>query len=655
MAIDTIKFKRGNKNKLDKLSYGEPAYISDEGELYIGTESGVEKLTRNKEVEELSSQLAHKANKNEVFSMANMGQDIKEAMTGGSVAVVGVNSILEDNILDNQVTEEKISFIELPINYNYFKNKNPYKANHTFDSSGNIFETIDNSIYRLRVNPKTQYKFSNNNNGNANNVPIQKIVYSSKCDYENGDDKISIVNDAFDSDFTTPENCYYIYVVIKNSADITNWSLQKGNTPSYPILNPIIKGVELESVNLIDKDLKNFKEMVNKEILLNPYPFKYATINEFNIKLRELVKDIKLEGADKTKKYSVIIFRKNTDTNFLLNIFPTDESGTSTNAEGFNITYSDLNVNQKTGLQKIIKDVFFGRLYITLDMAVYHSLKVFQTSLTYDIGGIHENAYIDKSYELKLSSPLQKDRPIITLIDDDGGTNFSYVKEVMDTYGYKCSLGIVTDWVGTSGFMTLEQLKTLKNEGFEMLSHSKSHSPEIWYDVNMSLNNRGALLQECQDSWDWMYNNGFETDTIVYPSGGWSSQNKKIIERECSKVYDFGLCTEAKVMTDNVLRSTMLNRVAINMSVNDIQYYKDLIDSCKNDCGWLILFCHAGSKSEVNKEFLTQIFDYIKSSNIEVMTFRDANKIKRNICSEGLWGSKKSLYIGRDGTIKNDF
>ena len=66
MAIDTIKFKRGNKNKLDKLSYGEPAYISDEGELYIGTESGVEKLTRNKEVEELSSQLAHKANKNDL-------------------------------------------------------------------------------------------------------------------------------------------------------------------------------------------------------------------------------------------------------------------------------------------------------------------------------------------------------------------------------------------------------------------------------------------------------------------------------------------------------------------------------------------------------------------------------------------------------------
>lgn len=62
MAIDTIKFKRGVKSKLNNLSYGEPAYISDENELYIGTENGVEKITRNKEVAELSSQLEHITN-----------------------------------------------------------------------------------------------------------------------------------------------------------------------------------------------------------------------------------------------------------------------------------------------------------------------------------------------------------------------------------------------------------------------------------------------------------------------------------------------------------------------------------------------------------------------------------------------------------------
>lgn len=51
---------------------------------------------------------ATKADKNEVFTMANMGQDIKEAMTGGSVAVVGENSVDTINILDGAVTPSKM-------------------------------------------------------------------------------------------------------------------------------------------------------------------------------------------------------------------------------------------------------------------------------------------------------------------------------------------------------------------------------------------------------------------------------------------------------------------------------------------------------------------------------------------------------------------
>ena len=50
-----------------------------------------------------------KVDKNEIFSMANMGQDIKEAMTGGSVAVVGNHSVAKNNVLPNQITHEKLA------------------------------------------------------------------------------------------------------------------------------------------------------------------------------------------------------------------------------------------------------------------------------------------------------------------------------------------------------------------------------------------------------------------------------------------------------------------------------------------------------------------------------------------------------------------
>ena len=64
------------------------------------------------EIEEINSSLDNKANLNTVFNMANMGQDIKTAMTGGSVAVVGIDSVLTENIVDNQITPSKIKEVD---------------------------------------------------------------------------------------------------------------------------------------------------------------------------------------------------------------------------------------------------------------------------------------------------------------------------------------------------------------------------------------------------------------------------------------------------------------------------------------------------------------------------------------------------------------
>ena len=70
-----------------------------------------------KNISEINSSLEDKASKTEVFSMANMGQDIKEAMTGGSVAVVGENAILTENIVNNQITPIKTDFCNIKTQY----------------------------------------------------------------------------------------------------------------------------------------------------------------------------------------------------------------------------------------------------------------------------------------------------------------------------------------------------------------------------------------------------------------------------------------------------------------------------------------------------------------------------------------------------------
>ena len=97
----------------------------------------------------IDSQIKEKANYNTVWNMSNMGQDVKEAMTGGSVAVVGKDSILSENIVDNQVTPQKTTFRKINKNKNQFNPqeliRNGFYNNGSFIESNTVYST--NKIY----------------------------------------------------------------------------------------------------------------------------------------------------------------------------------------------------------------------------------------------------------------------------------------------------------------------------------------------------------------------------------------------------------------------------------------------------------------------------------------------------------------------------
>lgn len=108
---------------------------------------------------EVNEQFDNKANKNEVFTMANMGQDIKEAMTGGSVAVVDINTVTDSNVIEGSVgieclkgnytektyNEIKIKGIKYSGNDLTVSSKDDYiKINGTTTTGGNIKIYFDN-------------------------------------------------------------------------------------------------------------------------------------------------------------------------------------------------------------------------------------------------------------------------------------------------------------------------------------------------------------------------------------------------------------------------------------------------------------------------------------------------------------------------------
>ena len=65
-------------------------------------------------------------------------KDIKEAMTGGSVAVVGKDAVLTENIMDGQVTKEKTDFVTVqPTGKNIYNRENAI-IDGTYETTNNI-------------------------------------------------------------------------------------------------------------------------------------------------------------------------------------------------------------------------------------------------------------------------------------------------------------------------------------------------------------------------------------------------------------------------------------------------------------------------------------------------------------------------------------
>ena len=112
----------------------------------------------NNDINEIDTQLDTKANKNEIFTMSNMGQDIREAMTGGSVAVVGVNAILEENIVNKQVTPNKTSFARRINEFDFTTSVQDKKLNYpnnnltdSTDFSTSDYIEVDQGSYTLNI------------------------------------------------------------------------------------------------------------------------------------------------------------------------------------------------------------------------------------------------------------------------------------------------------------------------------------------------------------------------------------------------------------------------------------------------------------------------------------------------------------------------
>jgi len=118
--------------------------------------------------------------------------------------------------------------------------------------------------------------------------------------------------------------------------------------------------------------------------------------------------------------------------------------------------------------------------------------------------------------------------PRYALTYDDGTTTDWAVAQYLASKGLVGSFFIVPSLIGTAGYLTLAQLRAMKDMGHGIYNHSWTHA--YWVTAALSLAERRAEFRKARD---WMVDNGFGQGAHVFAvpggSGEWDQDAKDYI------------------------------------------------------------------------------------------------------------------------------
>ena len=119
--------------------------------------------------------------------------------------------------------------------------------------------------------------------------------------------------------------------------------------------------------------------------------------------------------------------------------------------------------------------------------------------------------------------PINFTNTIVSLTFDDGAADNDQVRTILSDLGLHATFYIVSGFTGTKGYMSVEQLRGLYEDGNEIGGHTLNHTKltEV----------RGADLEQevCQDRQNLM-DHGFEVTSFAYPFGHYDEVSKQAVK-----------------------------------------------------------------------------------------------------------------------------
>ncbi len=244
------------------------------------------------------------------------------------------------------------------------------------------------------------------------------------------------------------------------------------------------------------------------------------------------------------------------------------------------------------------------------------------------------------SISIKLTETT-KGKPVHTsmfILDDGYKLDLTLIKPIFDEKGIIGNTALISDRVGTGAYMTASEAQGLVDSGWEIASHSKTHT-------HLTSLSDEELVQELKGSRDALRNMGFDVNAFVTPFSDNDARTRSAIR----KYFDHSFSRMSAAPNAIPVNMHDLKRTNMGDDVSrPFSYYKEYIDRGIKENSLMIICLHSNQfGSEEQKEVLKQTIDYLKSNNVDITTISEAMKRYGNAFE--MWNE----YTGQHTVISN--
>ena len=232
-----------------------------------------------------------------------------------------------------------------------------------------------------------------------------------------------------------------------------------------------------------------------------------------------------------------------------------------------------------------------------------------------------DSAVVTKLYQPYVSSP---DESIVVICFDDGWKTQLNASEVLDTFGFKATFGLVTSYVGYPAYMSWEEIQALNAKGNDIESHSYSH-------IDLTNASEINIEYELSRSKDDLFNKGIDSSVFIYPFG--TGSDNVTVRADVQKYYLVARALE----DEDYLDLAEFDRWSIPafpiLNSTSLDGFENIVDNAGGTTVAVLVYHQIGTAGEYSitqSDFAVQMA-YLKSENFTVMTLSQLFLRKSNL------------------------